>query len=253
MNLDRTVCRRARLARDARFDGRFFIGVRITGIFCRPICPAISPREHNVDYFPTAAAAVDAGFRACLRCSPRDPLSPAGTASERARAYLAAHVDERVTLAALAEHAGMSAAHLQRTFTTAYGESPRRYQERLRVETMKRRLKEGARVSEAGYESGFGSSRGMNEGASRHLGMSPAAYRAGGRGLTIRYAIGASPLATVAVGLTGRGVCAVLLADDEDAALAALTAEFPRANARSRAAGPPVRPAPRLLSVRCSR
>src|SRR5208337_2628055 len=61
VQLDRETCRKARLARDARFDGRFFIGVRTTKIFCRPICPAPSPREENVDYYPSAAAAALAG------------------------------------------------------------------------------------------------------------------------------------------------------------------------------------------------
>jgi AraC family transcriptional regulator of adaptative response/methylated-DNA-[protein]-cysteine methyltransferase len=155
--------------------------------------------------------------------------SPAATLAARAASYLASHVGERVTLAGLAAHAGASPGHLQRTFTAVYGESPKRYHERLRVEAMKRRLKHGAGVSEAGYEAGFGSGRGVQEGAARQLGMSPRAYRSGGAGLTIRFAIAPSPLGSVAVGVTDRGVCAVLLADDEAAALAELRAEFPRA------------------------
>ncbi len=70
MQLDSDSCSRARLARDWRFDGLFFFGVKSTGIFCRPVCPAKTPKEENVVYFPSAAAAAEAGFRPCLRCRP---------------------------------------------------------------------------------------------------------------------------------------------------------------------------------------
>src|SRR6266571_3704223 len=82
MTLDPQVCQRARLARDARFDGRFFIGVKTTGIYCRPICPAPSPKESNVRYYTSAAAAAEAGFRPCLRCRPESsPGTPAWAGS----------------------------------------------------------------------------------------------------------------------------------------------------------------------------
>src|SRR5262245_1086224 len=78
MDLDRRVCDRARRSRDARFDGRFFIAVTTTGIYCRPICPARTPKDENVRYFATAAAAEAAGFRPCLRCRPEaSPGTPA--------------------------------------------------------------------------------------------------------------------------------------------------------------------------------
>src|SRR5512139_2063060 len=70
MALDRQMCDRARLARDPRFDGLFFVGVLSTGIYCRPICPARSPKPENIVYFPSAAAAQADGFRPCLRCRP---------------------------------------------------------------------------------------------------------------------------------------------------------------------------------------
>src|SRR3972149_11964124 len=78
MELDRLACDRARRSRDARFDGRFFIAVTSTGIYCRPICPARAPKDENVRYFPTAAAAEAAGCRPCLRCRPEaSPGTPA--------------------------------------------------------------------------------------------------------------------------------------------------------------------------------
>src|SRR5215813_6301095 len=89
MDLDRTICFQARLSRDARFDGRFFIGVRSTHIYCRPICPVRTVKDENVCYFPTAAAAADAGYRPCLRCRPElSPGTPAwcGTSTTVSRA-----------------------------------------------------------------------------------------------------------------------------------------------------------------------
>src|SRR5881628_2580031 len=78
MELNRQTCERARRSRDPRFDGRFFIGVTTTGIYCRPICPAPPAKEANVRYFPSAAAAAEAGFRPCLRCRPEaSPGTPA--------------------------------------------------------------------------------------------------------------------------------------------------------------------------------
>src|SRR5881628_3809499 len=78
MEFDRQAFERARRSRDPRFDGRFFIGVKTTGVYCRPVCPAPAPRERNVRYFASAAAAAEAGFRPCLRCRPE---SSPGTAS----------------------------------------------------------------------------------------------------------------------------------------------------------------------------
>src|SRR5690348_4448564 len=89
MYLDFDACDRARLARDARFDGRFFIGVTSTGIYCRPICPAPTAKQRNIKYFPSAAAAAEAGFRPCLRCRPETaPGTPAwlGTSATVRRA-----------------------------------------------------------------------------------------------------------------------------------------------------------------------
>src|SRR5579863_3313126 len=89
MYQDFAACERVRMARDARFDGRFFVGVTSTGIYCRPICPAPHAKSSNVKYFPTAAAAAEAGFRPCLRCRPEaSPGTPAwqGTTTTVSRA-----------------------------------------------------------------------------------------------------------------------------------------------------------------------
>ena len=143
-------------------------------------------------------------------------------------AYIEAHVDEPITLAELSARVGLSASHLQREFSRAYGRSPKRYQTVLRAEALKRGLRGGASVSEAGYGAGFGSTRGVYEGAAREMGMSPAQYRKGGSGIEIRYTVVRSVLGGVLVGRTDRGVCAVLL-DDPSRLQDDLAAEFPGA------------------------
>lgn len=146
-----------------------------------------------------------------------------------AAAYIRAHAEERITLDSLSAAVGLSPSHLQREFARAHGRSPKRYQTALRAEALKRGLRDGAGVSEAGYGAGFGSSRGVYEGAAREIGMSPAQYRNGGSGLEIRYTIVPSVLGSVLVGRTGKGVCAVLL-DEERRLPGDLAAEFPGAS-----------------------
>ncbi len=146
----------------------------------------------------------------------------------RAAAYIEAHADEPITLAGLASLIGLSPSHLQREFARAYGRSPKRYQTALRAEALRRGLRDGATVSDAGFGAGFGSGRAVYEGAARELGMSPAKYRTGGSGLEIRYTVVASSLGGVLVGRTAKGVCAVLL-DSAERLPADLAAEFPGA------------------------
>jgi AraC family transcriptional regulator of adaptative response/methylated-DNA-[protein]-cysteine methyltransferase len=155
-------------------------------------------------------------------------VSDGQRAVSQAAAYIEAHTGERITLESLAAAVGLSPSHLQRELTAAYGRSPKRYQTALRAEAMKRGLRAGATVTDAGYGAGFGSSRGVYEGAAREIGMSPAQYRRGGAGLEIRYTIVPSVLGDVLVGRTAKGVCAVLL-DDAARLLDDLAAEFPGA------------------------
>src|SRR5512136_1181172 len=126
---DRAALDRARRSRDPRFDGRFFVGVTSTGIYCRPICPAPSPRDAHVRYFPTAAAAGDAGFRPCLRCRPEAaPGTPAwlGTAAvvRRALRLIEGGALDEDSVEALAGRLGIGARHLLRLFVRHVGASP---------------------------------------------------------------------------------------------------------------------------------
>src|SRR5438876_7135219 len=126
MELDRRVCDRARRSRDARFAGRFFIGVTSTGVYCRPICPARAPKDEHVRYFPSAAAAEAAGFRPCLRCRPEaSPGTPAwlGTSGvvSRALQLIADGALDEDGVADLADRLGITDRHLRRLFLQHLG------------------------------------------------------------------------------------------------------------------------------------
>jgi AraC family transcriptional regulator of adaptative response / DNA-3-methyladenine glycosylase II len=129
MKLDLEVCSRARLSRDARFDGKFFIGVLGSRVYCRPICPAPTAKEKNVRYFPSAAAAAEAGFRPCLRCRPEcSPGTPAwaGTSNTVSRALrlIGESGLEDGGVEALAERLGVGSRHLRRLFLKHLGATP---------------------------------------------------------------------------------------------------------------------------------
>jgi AraC family transcriptional regulator of adaptative response/methylated-DNA-[protein]-cysteine methyltransferase len=218
------------VGRDRRFDRRFVYAVRSTGVYCRPSCPSRRPRAANVIFFDDASSAERAGFRACKRCRPRANGAPVGAAASvrDAAAFIDAHADQRITLAALARHTGVSPFHLQRVFRRELGVTPREYQQARRLDRLRARLRRGETVSRATYDAGFGSPSRVYEQAAR-LGMTPAVYRRGGQGLQIRFAIVRSPLGLLLVAATASGVCAVSLGDTEEQLERRLRAEFPRA------------------------
>jgi AraC family transcriptional regulator, regulatory protein of adaptative response / DNA-3-methyladenine glycosylase II len=128
VDLNREICRSARLSRDPRFDGKFFVAVRTTRIFCRPVCPARSPIEENIDYYPSAAAAIQAGFRPCLRCRPESWGTAAwdgtSTTVSRALRLIEEGALEDSNVDALAERLGIGSRHLRRLFLHHLGATP---------------------------------------------------------------------------------------------------------------------------------
>src|SRR5260370_477074 len=129
MNIDPRICSQARLSLDARFDGRFFIGVRSTRIYCRPICPVRTAREQNVRYFSNAAAAAEAGYRPCLRCRPESsPGTPAwfgtSTTVSRALRLISEGAMENERVEDLAARLGIGSRQLRRLFLRHLGASP---------------------------------------------------------------------------------------------------------------------------------
>ncbi len=181
--LDDSRCRKARLARDARFDGLFYTGVRTTGIFCRPICPATSPHEKNVDYFPTALAAHRAGLRPCLRCRPESaPGSPAwrGTQTTLIRALrLIDSGDWRdQSLSEFAQRLGVSDRYLRKLFQQQLGISPIKYANFRRVMFAKQLLQQTTLpVTEIAFMAGFGSTRRFNAVFNELLDLNPRQLR----------------------------------------------------------------------------
>ncbi|MEP7067216.1 MAG: bifunctional DNA-binding transcriptional regulator/O6-methylguanine-DNA methyltransferase Ada [Gemmatimonadota bacterium] len=217
------------VARDRARDGAFVYAVRTTGVYCRPSCPSRRALRENVSFFQDVDAAETAGFRACKRCEPRATESTTSRVIARARAYLETHVDETPALGALAKAVGMSASHLQRTFTREVGMSPRQYAAALRADRLKAKLRAGATVSRATFDAGYGASSRAYDAAAEQLGMTPGAYRRGGKGVHIRYMTAASALGRVLVAASERGVCAVTLGDDDATLEGALRAEYPHA------------------------
>jgi AraC family transcriptional regulator of adaptative response/methylated-DNA-[protein]-cysteine methyltransferase len=184
-----------------------------------------------VRFFSRWEDAEAGGFRACKRCRPKTAAGPsvAEQAVQRTLARLDRHPDAPARLTDLARAAGISAWHLQRTFKKVVGLSPREYAALRRAERLRNGLRQESSVSRATYEAGFGSSSRVYESAHRLLGMTPGAFRKGGEGLHIRYTIVASPYGRVLVAATDRGVCAVMLGDQDSALERDLKAQFTQA------------------------
>ncbi len=220
--------RAAITARDQSHDGRFFYGVITTGVFCRPSCSARPAKPGNLRFFPDIETAMVAGFRSCKRCKPAEG-EPHVTRLLEIAHYIEAHSDERLTLARLADIAGLSPSRLQRIFKKAFGISPKVYQDAVRMQHFKRSLKDGDGVTDAIFSSGFGSISRVYGEASRNIGMTPRAYRAGGAGETITYACRNTALGLMAMAATDKGVCFVQFGDTETSLIARLKDEFPHA------------------------
>src|SRR5215472_8231735 len=184
MDLDTETCSRARRSRDSRFDGRFFIGVRTTGIYCRPICPAPSPKESNVRYFPSAAGAAEAGFRPCLRCRPEaSPGTPAwlgaSASVSRALKLIGESALDDSGVEDLAARLGIGARHLRRLFLKYLGATPVAVAQTRRVHFAKRLIDETSLpMTEVALASGFSSIRRFNATFRKLYGRTPSELRA---------------------------------------------------------------------------
>jgi AraC family transcriptional regulator of adaptative response/methylated-DNA-[protein]-cysteine methyltransferase len=163
---------RALVNRDASFEGIFFVGVRTTGIFCRPTCSAKTPARMNVDFFASASEALHGGYRPCLRCRPMDPGQPPPRLVERLRAEVERTPDGRLTdkeLAALA----IDPSTARRQFKRHYGMTFQAYHRARRMGRALRQVRRGGRVDEAQNRSGFESASGFRDAFARIFGDSP--------------------------------------------------------------------------------
>jgi AraC family transcriptional regulator of adaptative response / DNA-3-methyladenine glycosylase II len=181
--MDVRACQRARLARDPRFDGRFFIGVTSTGIYCRPICPAPSPKEENVRYYPSAAAASEAGFRPCLRCRPEaSPGTPAwfgaSATVSRALKLIGESALDDAGVDDLAERLGIGSRHLRRLFLKYLGATPVAVAQTRRVHFAKKLIDETRLpMTQVAMAAGFGSIRRFNATFQNLYGRTPRELR----------------------------------------------------------------------------
>lgn len=185
MDLDHDACYRAISTRDARFDGQLFTGVKTTGIYCRPICPARTPKSENVSFFPTAAAAQEAGFRPCLRCRPE--TSPdlgawrgAANTVSRALALIETGALDAADVEALSDRLGVGQRQLRRLFRQHLGASPIAVAQTRRVLLAKQLIHETRLpMAEVALASGFGSIRRFNETFQTLFSRPPSALRRG--------------------------------------------------------------------------
>jgi AraC family transcriptional regulator of adaptative response/methylated-DNA-[protein]-cysteine methyltransferase len=213
--IDQDTMWEAVLARDSRFDGQFVFAVRSTRVYCRPSCPSRRPRPDRVAFFPLPEAAEQAGFRACLRCHPdsSEMLDPQVKMVRETCRFIEQDPESSANLDALSRRLGISSFHLQRTFKSLMGITPRQFAESCRTNRFKSSVRGGETVTGALYEAGYGSSSRLYEKANAELGMTPGTYSRAGCAVSIGFTIAQSPLGHLLVAATDKGVCSVKLGD----------------------------------------
>jgi AraC family transcriptional regulator, regulatory protein of adaptative response / methylated-DNA-[protein]-cysteine methyltransferase len=217
-------------ARDPAADGRFFVAVRTTGIYCRPSCPAKRPNRGNVSFYDTADEAENAGFRPCKRCKPTAPsLMQEHAEKVREACRLIETAEEEPKLDDLAATVGLSPYHFHRIFKAALGVTPKAYAVAHRAKRVRDALGRSETVTQAIYGSGFNSNGRFYATSSETLGMTPSQFRSGGSDTEIRFAIGECSLGLVLVAASDKGVCAILFGDDAKTLRRDLEKQFPRA------------------------
>ncbi len=220
-------------SRNQQADGEFVYAVKSTGIFCRPSCPSRRPRREMVEFYDNPAQAQQAGYRACLRCAPSERNGQLAKIEAACR-FIEQNLDSTLSLDQIARHVELSPFHFQRLFKKRLGISPRQYQQAQRSGKFKQALHREARITDAIYEAGYGSSSRAYESGSDHLGMTPTAFRRNGRGVNISYTIIASHMGKVLIASTERGLCSVRFGDSEGALLREFKSDFHAANLQRR-------------------
>ena len=216
--------------RDRNADGAFLYSVLTTGVYCRPSCAARLPRRENVRFHATCDAAERAGFRPCKRCRPNaESLAEQHAAAVAKACRLIESAEEVPSLDDLAAATGMSRFYFHRVFKSLTGVTPTAYAAAHRARRVRDELPRSGSVTEAIYGAGYNSSGRFYAASADVLGMKPTAFRAGGTGAAIRFAIGQCSLGAILVAATEKGVCAISLGDDPDALLRDLQDRFPKA------------------------
>jgi AraC family transcriptional regulator, regulatory protein of adaptative response / methylated-DNA-[protein]-cysteine methyltransferase len=222
--LDADTAWAAFMRRDRGWDGRVIGAVKTTGIYCKPSCPAKRPKREHVEFFATGDEARSAGYRACLRCKP-DEVGRDREAVARA-VKLIEQAEEAPNLSELAAAVGYAPHHFQRLFKRDLGVSPAEYARALRNRRAAEALKANGRVTDAIYDAGYAGPSGFYSDAKERLGMTPSAWRDGGRGETIRWTLFDSPLGRMLIAATSNGICRLTFDDGADS----LRRLFPKAD-----------------------
>jgi AraC family transcriptional regulator of adaptative response/methylated-DNA-[protein]-cysteine methyltransferase len=212
--LDAETAWAAFMRRDRSWDGRILGAVKTTGIYCKPSCPARRPKRDNVEFYASADEARSAGYRPCLRCKP-DEVGRDREAVTRAL-KLIEQAEEAPGLAELSAQVGYAPHHFQRIFKRDLGVSPAEYARALRNRRTEAALKANDRVTDAVYDAGYSGPSSFYSDAKERLGMTPSAWRDGGRGETIRWTHFDSPLGQMFIAATSKGICRLTFDDSED-------------------------------------
>jgi len=216
--------------RDAGADGVFWYSVRSTGVYCRPSCVARPALRKNVAFHDSPAAAEQAGFRPCLRCKPDlPPLAERQAALVAQACRLIDEAEQQPDLDSLAAAVGVSRFHFHRLFKAVTGITPKAYANAARARRVQAGLAQEASVTDAIYAAGFNSSGRFYAQSPAVLGMKPSAFRDGGKGAQIRFAIAECSLGPILVASTEQGICAILIDDDPDFLVKDLQDRFPKA------------------------
>jgi AraC family transcriptional regulator of adaptative response/methylated-DNA-[protein]-cysteine methyltransferase len=226
--LSENEMRNAVAQRDGSFDGQFYYGVITTGVFCLPSCSTKAANPENLRFFSAIETAMHAGFRPCKRCNPAGQDARTDQLIDVAR-YIETHAEDKMILTQLGNIAGLSPSRLQRTFKDMFGVSPKQYQDAVRMQKFKRSLQKGEGVTDAIFSSGFGSISRVYGEATRNIGMTPKAYKAGGEGEIIHYACRKTALGFMIMAATNKGVCSVQFGDEKSDLLTLISDEFPHA------------------------
>jgi AraC family transcriptional regulator of adaptative response/methylated-DNA-[protein]-cysteine methyltransferase len=212
--LDADTAWAAFMRRERAWDGRVIGAVKTTGIYCKPSCPARRPKREHVEFFASGEEARAAGFRPCLRCKPDEVGRDREAVTEAVK--LVEQAEEVPTLSELAAAVGYAPHHFQRIFKRDLGVSPAEYARGLRNRRTEAALKSNGRVTDAVYEAGYAGPSSFYSDAKERLGMTPSAWRDGGRGETIRWTHFDSPLGEMLLAATSKGICRLTFDDSEE-------------------------------------
>lgn len=218
------------IQRGAQAYSKFVYAVTTTSIYCRPTCSSRKPNRKNVRFFDNWRMAEENGFRPCKRCKPQMNNAPDPKIETVIQACkIIEEAEHEQSLNELSDSAGLSPYHFHRTFKRVLGVTPKQYAMEIRLKRMRKNLPQSSTITEAVYESGYESSSRFYEKAAKSLGMKPSAYKKGGKGKTIHYAIIQSYLGWVLVAATEKGICRIDFADAPQTLHDRITSEFPEA------------------------